>query len=62
MLTAAPFCTGTGEMQAQPILLEDGWEKLKTGAVQKIEAILEDMREGVYQNKITTDEYSDLYT
>jgi len=49
-------------MQAQPILLQDGWEKLKTGAVQKIESILEDMREGVYQNRITTDEYSDLYT
>jgi len=49
-------------MQANPILLQDGWEKLKTGAVQKIESILEDMREGVYQNRITTDEYSDLYT
>lgn len=49
-------------MQAQPILLEEGWEKLKKGAVQKIESILEDMRDGVYQNRITTDEYSDLYT
>jgi len=48
--------------QQQPILLEDGWEKLKTGAVQKIEGILEDMKEGVYKNKITTDEYSMLYT
>jgi len=48
--------------QQQPILLEDGWEKLKVGAVQKIEGILEDMRDGVYKNKITTDEYSMLYT
>ena len=49
-------------MQAQPIQLDVGWEKLKTGAVQKIEGILEDMTDGVYQNRISTDEYSDLYT
>ena len=49
-------------MNNQPILLEDGWEKLKTGAVEKIEGILEDLKEGVYKNKITTDEYSMLYT
>ena len=30
-------------MNAQVILLEDGWNRLKTGGVQKIEEILEDM-------------------
>tara|TARA_B110001452_G_C15227376_1_gene425335 strand:- start:1697 stop:2398 length:702 start_codon:yes stop_codon:yes gene_type:complete len=44
------------------IMLEDGWAKLKTGGVQKIEEILEDMKDGVYRNKISTDEYSNLYT
>ncbi|KAL3922533.1 MAG: hypothetical protein SGPRY_004527 [Prymnesium sp.] len=43
-------------MQSRPILLEEGWEKLKVGAVQKIEKILDDMKEGVYKNRITTDE------
>jgi cullin 1 len=38
------------------------WTKLKTGGVQKIEAILEDMKDGVYKNRISTDEYSALYT
>ena len=49
-------------MQAQVILLEDGWNRLKTGGVQKIEEILEDMQGGVYKTKISTSEYSDLYT
>jgi len=49
-------------MAGQPIQLEDGWNQLKTGGVQKIEQILEDMQDGVYQTKITTDEYSKLYT
>ena len=40
------------------IMLEDGWAKLKTGGVQKIEEILEDMKDGVYRNKISTDEFS----
>ena len=44
------------------IMLEDGWTKLKTGGVQKIEEILEDMKDGVYKNRISTDEYSTLYT
>jgi len=44
------------------IMLEDGWAKLKTGGVQKIEEILEDMKDGVYKNRISTDEYSALYT
>lgn len=49
-------------MAQRPILLDEGWEKLKVGAVQKIETILEDLKEGVYKNRITTDEYSMLYT
>ena len=49
-------------MNAQVILLEDGWNRLKTGGVQKIEEILEDMQGGVYKSKISTDEYSALYT
>ncbi len=49
-------------MNQQVILLEDGWNKLKTGGVQKIEEILEDMQGGVYRAKISTDQYSDLYT
>ena len=44
------------------IMLEDGGTKLKTGGVQKIEEILEDMKDGVYKNRISTDEYSTLYT
>ena len=51
-----------GSMNNQIILLEDGWNKLKTGGVQKIEDILEDMQGGVYKNRISTDEYSQLYT
>ena len=46
----------------QVILLEDGWNKLKTGGVMKIEQILEDMQGGVYKNYISTEEYSTLYT
>jgi len=46
----------------QTILLEEGWNKLKAGGVQKIESILEDMQGGVYKNRISTDEYSALYT
>ena len=49
-------------MANQVILLEDGWNKLKTGGVNKIEAILEDMHGGVYKDKISTEEYSALYT
>ena len=49
-------------MNQQVIGLEDGWERLKTGGVLKIEEILEDMNDNVYQNRITTDEYSALYT
>eukprot|EP00900_Chrysochromulina_parva_P024310 jgi/Chrpa1/6512/Chrysochromulina_OHIO_Genome00012947-RA len=49
-------------MNQQVILLEDGWNRLKTGGVQKIEEILEDMQGGVYKTKISTDEYSNLYT
>ena len=49
-------------MAGQPIQLEDGWNQLKTGGVQKIEQILEDMQDGVYQTKISTDEYSKLHT
>jgi len=49
-------------MAANVIMLEDGWAKLKTGGVKKIEDILEDMKDGVYKDKITTDEYSALYT
>ena len=49
-------------MNSQVILLEDGWNRLKTGGVQKIEEILEDMQGGVYKSKISTDEYSQLYT
>ena len=44
------------------ILLEDGWNRLKTGGVMKIEHILEDMQGGVYKDKISTEEYSALYT
>lgn len=44
-------------MQQRPILLQEGWEKLKVGAVEKIQGILEDMKEG-----ITIEEYSMLYT
>ena len=51
-----------GLMNSQVILLEDGWNRLKTGGVQKIEEILEDMQGGVYKSKISTDEYSQLYT
>ena len=49
-------------MAANVITLEDGWSRLKTGGVKKIEDILEDMKDGVYKDKITTDEYSALYT
>ena len=49
-------------MNAQVILLEDGWIKLKSGGIQKIEHILEDMQDGIYKNRISTDEYSQLYT
>jgi cullin 1 len=49
-------------MNQQVILLDDGWKKLKEGGVQKIEEILEDMQGGVYKHKISTDEYSNLYT
>jgi len=49
-------------MNSQVILLEDGWNRLKVGGVQKIEEILEDMQGGVYKNRISTDEYSELYT
>ena len=51
-----------GKMAANVITLEDGWSRLKTGGVKKIEDILEDMKDGVYKDKITTDEYSALYT
>jgi len=44
------------------ILLEDGWNKLKTGGVMKIEQILEDMQTGDYKSSISTEEYSALYT
>jgi len=46
----------------QVILLEDGWNRLKTGGVMKIEQILEDMQGGVYKSYISTEEYSALYT
>ena len=47
----------------QVILLEDGWNKLKTGGVMKIEQILEDMQDSVYKGSgISTEEYSALYT
>ena len=46
----------------QTILLEEGWNKLKVGGVQKIEQILEDMQGGVYKSYISTEEYSNLYT
>ena len=46
----------------QVILLEDGWNRLKTGGVIKIEQILEDMQGGVYKSYISTEEYSALYT
>jgi cullin 1 len=46
----------------QVILLDEGWKKLKEGGVMKIEEILEDMQGGVYKSKISTDQYSDLYT
>ena len=46
----------------QVILLEDGWNRLKTGGVMKIEQILEDMQGGVYKSYISTEEYSNLYT
>jgi hypothetical protein len=49
-------------MNAQVIQLEDGWNKLKTGGVLKIEEILEDASGGVYKHRISTDEYSQLYT
>mmetsp|Transcript_22229 Transcript_22229/g.71840 ORF Transcript_22229/g.71840 Transcript_22229/m.71840 type:complete len:749 (-) Transcript_22229:395-2641(-) len=49
-------------MNNHVILLEDGWNKLKTGGVLKIEEILEDAQGGVYKHKISTDEYSQLYT
>jgi len=49
-------------MNNQVILFEDGWNKLNTGGVLKIEEILEDAQGGVYQHKISTDEYSQLYT
>ena len=49
-------------MAQNVIMLEEGWNKLKQGGVQKIELILEDMKDGVYKDKITTDEYSSLYT
>ena len=49
-------------MSNHVILLEDGWNKLKTGGVLKIEEILEDAQGGVYKHKISTDEYSQLYT
>ena len=49
-------------MNPTVILLDDGWKKLKEGGVQKIEEILEDMQDGVYKHRITTDEYSQLYT
>ena len=49
-------------MNSQTILLDDGWNKLKVGGVQKIENILEDMHGGVYKYRITTDEFSQLYT
>lgn len=44
------------------ILLEEGWNRLKTGGVMKIEQILEDMQGGVYKSYISTEEYSALYT
>jgi len=46
----------------QVILLEEGWNQLKTGGVMKIEQILEDMQGGVYKSYISTEEYSKLYT
>ena len=46
----------------QVIQLEEGWNKLKTGGVMKIEQILEDMQGGVYKSYISTEEYSALYT
>ncbi len=49
-------------MNSQVISLADGWKKLLEGGVLKIEEILEDMVDNVYQNRITTDEYSALYT
>ena len=46
----------------QVILLEDGWNRLKSGGVMKIEQILEDVQGGDYKSGITTEEYSTLYT
>jgi len=48
---------------ANPVIpLEEGWNRLKTQGVDKIETILEDMVGGQYRLKISTDEYSNLYT
>mmetsp|Transcript_19398 Transcript_19398/g.41007 ORF Transcript_19398/g.41007 Transcript_19398/m.41007 type:complete len:752 (+) Transcript_19398:221-2476(+) len=49
-------------MNPQVIALDEGWNALKVGGVQKIEEILEDMQGGVYKNRISTEEYSKLYT
>ena len=46
----------------QVILLEDGWNRLKSGGVMKIEQILEEVQGGDYKSGITTEEYSTLYT
>ena len=49
-------------MSQAVIPLEEGWKKLREGGVLKIQEILEDLGDGQYSKKITTDEYSSLYT
>jgi len=49
-------------MNGPVISLDEGWHKLKTQGVMKIQEILEDLTENVYRIRITTEEYSQLYT
>jgi len=49
-------------MNGPLITLEDGWAKLKSQGVLKIQEILEDLSENVFRISITTEEYSSLYT
>ena len=49
-------------MNSRVIPLDEGWALLRDSGVLKIEKILEDAQGGVYKNKISTDEYSNLYT
>lgn len=49
-------------MNGPVITLEEGWQRLKTNGVLKIQEILEELIEKVYRVRITTDEYSQLYT